>query len=212
MTTTSYISDVILRGPTTSVVFDTALTVTTGAASQVTSHPVESGSFISDHIVNEDITISIRGIISAIAHKIAMGNNSQYVSSQELKYKSGTFTANLISADALSPAEARARIFEMRDRKELLTITTPTALYNNVVITRITEPRDSSHGGALGSDIASWEVVLDLKQVRVVGSGTSQVPVATTKSDKADAVDGSASSESVPLSSGSNILNVLTGG
>jgi len=190
-----HISDVSITTENASLTFDSALMVTTSASSRVTSHPVESGADISDHVVKENIKITIKGVVTALAHKISQkdsaGNlvtETRNVNGFDIQFTRGLTTS-------ITPSQARETIMEIREAVDkLATVVTPTAIYENMVITNITEPRDVSHGGALGGATASWEVSVDLEQLRIISSGTTQIPVASSKADKSEETDSKARS------------------
>jgi len=96
--------------------------------SEVTSHPVEDGADITDHVRARPVTVSISGVVSdspigAVADQRVLGD--------------------VPSADAFT------LLLEIRDAREPVTIQTNLRTFDNMVLTSLQVPQDASTGQSL---------------------------------------------------------------
>lgn len=101
------------------------------ARSQVTQQPVELGSNISDHIINEPDRVSITGFISNTPVAGGFSNRAQ---------------------------DAFEALYAIRDAKELVTVVTGYRVYNNMAISSISIPRDQFTGESIRFTVELIEV------------------------------------------------------
>lgn len=107
------------------------------ATSRVTSQPVQEGSTISDHIVNEPEKLSITGFISDTPVDGSYSNYSQ------------------LAFDSL---------YQIRDAKDTISVVTNFRVYQDMVITRISVPRNVGSGQSI-------EFTVELTKIRKAGAG-----------------------------------------
>ena len=128
----------------------------------VTEHPVETGSAISDHARPRPNRLTLDAVISNTPLTAAAQSNSDSTQGD----------------DSVGRAQAAMRRFEeMRDTSELLMVVTPARIYANMVIESMTVPRDPSTGDAL-------RFSLSFKQVRVVANKAVVVEPQVTRAKK----------------------------
>jgi len=119
----------------------------------VTSNPIEDGSHITDHIINEPDRLNLRGMITDTPVRFLSG--IQDIAEQGL----GGESRSKSTFDTFK---------ELRDTKALVTIVTGLNIYTNMAIRSFTVPRDNTTGETL-------EFTLDLINVKVVSSKTVAV-------------------------------------
>lgn len=130
------------------LVLDACTSQTHTRSGEVAEHPVETGTRIADHIHTDPQRLTINGIVSAYP----------------------------ISTEALSEALTGGRTKTAFDRverawrdRELLTVETSLALYENMAITSMTAPREVESGD-------DFVFVLELVEVRFAIAQTVQIP------------------------------------
>lgn len=120
------------KGSIGSLIVEATLSENHEASSKVTLFPIENGFEISDHIINEPQRVTIEGFISDTPLDGFNGNNAQ---------------------------NAFDTLYEMRDNKELISVITGFKVYENMAITNISVPRDTSTGKAIRFSVELVEVV-----------------------------------------------------
>lgn len=108
---------------------DAALSEEHAFDSEVTMFPVESGADITDHVRAQPITVTIEGVVSDTPIGLMRD------------VRNGTTT--LPSNDAL------AKLIEIRDAREPITVETTLRVYDNMVMTSLQVPQNSKIGDAL---------------------------------------------------------------
>ena len=152
----------------------------------VTSHPVENGSKISDHVQAENLSVSIRGVV--VDTDIFSGTN--VVSEPAILSQNDAFTvvASTGSNVKLGGDVVKKALLDARNNKELCTIIDGEVgitgratgkvknVYNNCVITSLS----FSEGADSGDGV---EVSLTLEQIKLVTlrEVVVNVPTKTTK-------------------------------
>lgn len=129
---------------------DAAVSVNRQFPNRVTSHPVEDGTDISDHVVNDPRVFSIEGVISDAAFQLDADNDPI----------PGGPGRSVLAAFTLE---------DMRDNGELLTLETPNDIYFDVIITDLSIPRDAQTGKSLVFTIT-------LQQITTVERQFAEVP------------------------------------
>lgn len=96
--------------------------------SEVTSHPVEDGADVTDHIRNRPITVSLQGVVS----DTPIGS-----------------VANEREADSLPSDDALAKLEQVRAAREPVTITSSLGSFQNMALQTLSVPTNASTGDAL---------------------------------------------------------------
>ncbi len=139
---------------------------------EVTDHPVEQGSAISDHARPKPEELTIEGVVTntPLSHL----QTRRAVTSEGFSWT----TSAAVNAVRGTPGNAEAAyvtLRAMRDTPRLVTIITALRSYDNMVMTSLKVPREGSIG-----DVCKFEA--KFKQVRIV---TNAVTVVATKVPKA---------------------------
>ncbi len=137
------------------------------ASARVTESPVESGAKISDHVVLEPQTLNIDGVIT---------DTPVYLHPASQNEDDGLLTVPLASSGsrAIDAFEALRRLLEARAP---LTVVTGLHVYENMVLTNVSVPREPESGLAL-------RFSAELRQVRIVHSQTVPPNKASPKKKK----------------------------
>jgi hypothetical protein len=138
-------------------VLDVAVSEEHAFDSEVTSHPVEQGADISDHVLARPINVSIEGVVSDTpigAAATARGDTT------------------------LPSSDAFARLIAIRNAREPVIIETSLQVFRNMVLQSLQVPRSSSTGDALRFRATFVQVQLVVNERTVVEVA---VPVAAKK-------------------------------
>lgn len=129
------------------ITLDAAINEDYTYSSNVTSYPVESGSVVSDHIINDPESFSISGIISQTPLKLLSGLRTE---------------RNLVqkSFDALT---------KIYNDKELVTVVSGLKVFDNMAMTSFRVNRSGATGDALMFDAS-------FTKVTVVETQTTTIP------------------------------------
>lgn len=153
--------DVVFGGKTKATIgvvsLDASISETHTRNAEVTSHPVEDGADISDHIRLEPETLSIRGIVSDTPIVWL-----------------ATFRSPSPIVDDITTVNARvdlayAELQRVMNEGELVSVVTSLRAYENMAITGMSVRRDASTGNVLDVD-------LDLREVILAGTQTVEAP------------------------------------
>lgn len=166
--------DVVLKSALHYIVFDAVVKINITGSSSVTTHPVESGAAISDHIVKDNTRISLTGFVVDLYDKMPGEWSGE-----------GPFEQ--------TPLSAKIALREMQNSNLPLSLVTPTGFYTDLVVTKYSEPRTVEHGGEISSGWSSWEITIDLQQIQKVKSGVGTVPVSEEIEKKTSNTSGSKS-------------------
>jgi hypothetical protein len=142
------------------LVLDASLSESHSFGSTVTRYPVEDGSLISDHTQLEPIELSMEGIVT----------NASLDPLYQRLY-SGTSRMH----------EAMRALLEIRQKRDVVTINTGLAVYDMMVLTNITFPRDPQTGESLRFN-STWT------QIKKVTPGTKTANIDPNYSDIAGGV------------------------
>lgn len=132
---------------------DASLRETHSARNEVTQHPVERGSAVSDHIRPLPDGLVIEGVVS----NAPLARPGLVADSAE----------NVTRADS-----AYLQLLELRNSGQLVTVTTKRRTYTNMALTDLTVPGDASIGDAL-------QFTATFVQVTVVDSRTVELSAQT---------------------------------
>ncbi len=198
----------IQRNNGTIIYFDTAETVVKNFPNKVTTHPIEEGSPITDHIVSEPKKISVNGVISDAAFQFRDDDPFTETQSIILPHKKADGT----TSDILIPARrvpivgrsvaALAELEAIRDKREIFILETRDEVFENMVFTQFDIPRDSSTGNAA-------RVRFTAQQIETVQRRFATVPQAVD-SDKAS--EGAETGKQVTSAASSILFDVAVAG
>lgn len=134
----------------TAVQIDVLDNQTYTTTSTATDHPVEAGSDISDHIIDKPDTLQLVAFFAQSLDDIE----------------------NQIRASETRAQDVYQKLLELKKSKERNTVFTSKREFENMVIERVTEPRERSDG---------ITVTIDLKEIK---TATSQVVAAPPSRDQ----------------------------
>ncbi len=136
-----------------SVVMDATLNETHTSTAQVTDHPVEDGSAISDHIIQRPDEIDIVGIVSNTPIEII-----ERIGNILAGGVSGPAGAASAAFDPHRAEDAYEALLELKTTGALITITTGLRTYEKMAITRVAVSKDAATGDAVPLSISAREV------------------------------------------------------
>lgn len=144
------------RSSVGNVILDATLSETHTNTNQVTDHPVEDGSIISDHINRQPDTLDLVGTVSDFP----------------VYWLGGTMAPSPIDGDATRPKDRVALAYgELRRimiEGELITVVTTLREYENMAIISLTVSRDAGTGKSLPVTISLREIILvETKEVAI---------------------------------------------
>ena len=150
------------------LVFDVTTDLNIAFPTKVTSYPVEDRSTISDHVVNNNPTITISGIFS----------DASFPDTREHKYNQSE-TYDLLQG--------------MRDKRDVVQLIAPFKSldkytlrnYNNLILTNITIGQSTGQGDALYVDLSFEQIRKVINKLDKVTIGTSKNKTAVTAGDTA---------------------------
>lgn len=165
----------VLRGRGSVVVFDAVTEYTEDYRSEIVSHPIETGSDITDHVINAPTEINITGYITSVYHRLSTKTVIQSVAE--------TVTNPLTAASIISSKlnlskqttgsdwkDAYRILVAMWESKQLLSLSSILGEHNDLVIESLSFPKTAENFGGL-------EIRLSLKKVKIVSSSVGIVPV-----------------------------------
>lgn len=123
------------QGKVGSVTFDTVIMEDHRYNSRVTYYPVETGTIVSDHIINEPDVVVLQGLVSDTPLNIlALFNRS---------------------------VQAFNQLVEIHERREVVTVVTGLKVYPSMAITSLNVPRTVRTGQSLTFTIQLQRIVFD---------------------------------------------------
>ena len=159
----------IQRGNGDLVYFDTAESVVKNFPSKVTSHPIEEGSTISDHVISMPRKITVNGVISDASFMFAADDPF----TEQRTLDDGTTRRIPIAGRSLAALDVLQQI---RDNRETFTLSTRDEEFLNMVFTSFQVPRDSKTGDAA-------RVKFTAQQIETVQRRFATVPQAVAAED-----------------------------
>jgi hypothetical protein len=164
-----------ISSPIGDLVLDAALAHTLQADADVTDHPVEKGSAVTDHYRPKPRQVQVDGIVTdtpvSLAERRALAGS---------KVKARTRAVDAI-----------ALLTRIRDEGQLCTISDSRYLYQNMLLFTLSVPRDPSTGEAARFSAAFREIVVvqtstvQLAKVQRVNAKTGLVKINASKTDDA---------------------------
>ena len=198
-------STLIQRANGNIIYFDTAESVVKDFPNKVTTHPIEDGSPITDHVVSEPRKITVTGVISDAAFQF--NENDPFT---ELGPEiNGVVRRVPIKGRSLA---ALNELQEIRDNREIFQMETANEVFTDLVFTMFQIPRDASTGDAA-------RVKFTAQQISTVQRSFVTIPLAAVSdADKAaeNAETGKQSAEdasdaSALLQGSQSLVGIATG-
>lgn len=124
-----------VRSDVAGVFLDATISEDHTYVSRVTQFPIENGRVITDHVINEPDTLSLTGIVSDSPLEILSPFNR--------------------SVDAFN------RLIRIHELKERITVVTGIKVYDNMIMTSLSVPRNLESGQALTFVMEFQKVLLD---------------------------------------------------
>lgn len=131
---------------------------------EITEHPVESGSDITDHVRARAITVTVDGVVSDTPFGALAKRRDELV---------------IVGGEAFAKPseEAFARLLEINDTREPITIETSLRTYTDMVLESFRAPRNAGTGDALRFSAT-------FKQIRLVTNERTTVLVSVPRGKK----------------------------
>ena len=142
--------------------FDSTPRIVHSGSTQPTDHPIEDGSVVSDHSIEQPEEIEISGIITSRPIRILAS------------FETTTFMGNGLAG---RPSEALALIQLLRKTKTLVTVSSRLRDYQNMLIVSDTATEDSATGNIL-------DVTVRLREIRIATVETVAAPAPISPVDK----------------------------
>lgn len=170
--TPAYLSWIDEANEAQSLYFDLAFSYGAEHSSEITTHPVESGANIADHVRVKPLQIKLDVLVSntPIAD-LPDGSRHEKYASIDLKYPTAQAAANgpktLSSYQYSGPNadyinDTYTKLWFLHDSHQIMAVTTPIKLYQNLVITDVKFTRDDQASGDAG------RFSIDLQEVTIV--------------------------------------------
>lgn len=204
---------------------DATLTEGHGFSSKVTSHPVEDGSEISDHVIKSPRVLTITGIISDNPFSVSsastegidgvegnvVGNGGKTEVSKRTSKIGSPLLASLSPSSEVKLSKTAMEIFEsIYEEKLLLTIITGLRTYSNMVMENFSVDRNSRTANSLSFSASFKEVFIAVSEVIDVPIEATTVESAVQKQNKGRLATSEA--ERKEKEKGSSLLFKLKGG
>jgi len=163
------------EGKSVILVFDAALESARDYSAKVTSHPVETGVEIADHVTLENPKFTLKGVVSdaafltpfeqiaSFANRAASGITSAIASTQVGASALKSLGIDIVAKDSRAMSAYQDLQFLYRERKFLTLQFGDEPPYNNLILTKLNVPKDKNIGSAFIFD-------LEFEQIRVVSS------------------------------------------
>ena len=147
-------------------VIDATITQNHTLPSEVTSHPVQEGSDVTDHVRNLPVSFDCECIVSntPIGPVAALRGFSQSV-------------GGLVGGESLPSDDVYAHLLGVREAREPIVVDTPLQRYSGMILTGLTIPIESSTGDAI-------KFTATFTQLRLVSVDRTIVKVAVPRAKK----------------------------
>lgn len=160
-------STVIQRANGDIIYFDTAESVVKDFPNKVTMHPIEDGSPITDHVVSEPRKITVTGVISDAAFMFQDDDPFTTVAGQI-----GSPDQRRVAIPGR--ANAALQVLEaIRDGRELFQLETRDEVFENMVFTSFSVPRDSRTGDAARVNFTAQQITTVQRRFATVPQAVS---------------------------------------
>lgn len=131
--------------------FDLILSESHTLTSIVSSHPVQDGSVISDHIINDLRKGGLKGLVSNFSI-----TRESFDTTEALQVSAGQEVIRGVSSNAAADVWKAFKL--LHEARQLVTITTVLEVYDNVAITNVATSRDGTSGEALVFEVTFQQV------------------------------------------------------
>lgn len=181
---------------TIDVAFDAVVTETHTASAQITTHPVERGVNVADHVYCEPLHLSLEAIVSNTPLSTPATHSSG--SRGEVQDTEDGASALQFSSKMARPIDVWLDLKDAFEAKRILTVVTAVGQYDDMVMVGLSSPREAGSGLRIGSGDGSEVRVdkltfsIEMQQIRVVNTREGQVarrPAAGTQEQKTNAGD-----------------------
>lgn len=164
-------------------IFDVTVAEETRQAYRITSHPAEEGANFSDHIQREPVELTLTGLVSntPLVPSRAPGDNKK--SEAYLRQRERNTGDSVNVYDYIIPGRSRTAydlLQEIAEERGLVEVVTTNRLFTNMAIASISLPRTPK------TSRDALRFTVRLKEIRIVASRYSRVPLTTLRDDVAD--------------------------
>lgn len=168
------------------VLLDASVSETHTSSANITSHPVEQGANITDHVHREPDSITIQGVISNTPTRFPEGVVGVALIRSVVNLVSG------VSNDLAKTAYDQLR--QLVEGKELIKIATTLREYNDMLLENLTVTRDSDNGDCLNFTVTARQVRL----IKTSSVSASPIPAPADTKKAAKKSLGKQSKQTVP--------------
>jgi hypothetical protein len=169
--------------------FDAVVTETHSRSAQVTSHPVEQGADVADHVYIEPLHLTLECVVTntplatpATQNRNSRGEVSTVNGKVSLPFGAGTYTkavgaALQFSQDMLRPRDVYEALRKAFNEKSAFSVDTALEIYHSMVITALSVPREAGSGAMTdkGVRVDRLTFSIEMQQIRVASSKTGEV-------------------------------------
>jgi hypothetical protein len=148
--------------------FDAMISESHRYSNRVTENPVESGGVVTDHIINDPITLRIEALVS----DTPLGVKGFQAAGQRIAAAAGGALGGSAAETRPGPAaDAFGKLIRLWKERGRVTVVTGLQVYRDMAIESIDIPRDANTGRVL-------RFQMSLKQIRLASTLKTQVQVA----------------------------------
>lgn len=178
-------SKVSIKNDVGSIYFDAVFKENHDWKSTATSNPVEDGSPITDHIINEQDKLSLTGFVSNASIDLDLAALAVATSQAYVPYGLGTIYSDAAQSKPKKVQEAFNVLYALKEAKREVVVATRYKIYSDMVITNISIPREVGDGDAI-------EINIDFVKISKVSTQMVDMPKGIVK--------GKAASKRTPTS------------
>ncbi len=157
-------------------VFDAVVTETHSRSAQVTSHPVEQGSDVADHVYIDPLRLTLEAVVTntPLATPVTQARNSQ---GEVRRVDNAKANALRFDKDMLRPRDVYEALRKAYNDKSSFDVDTAIEIYRSMVITSLSVPRDAGSGAQTsnGVRVDRLSFSIEMQQIRVASSKTGDV-------------------------------------
>ena len=151
-----------------SVLLDASVSEVHTSSANITSHPVERGANITDHVHRQPDTLTIQGIVSNTPTRFPQGT---------IGVALVRTVANLVNGVSNDLAKtAYEQLLQLVEGKELIKIVTTLREYNDMLLENLTVTRDAENGDCLNFTVTA-------RQVRLIKTSSVSASSITSPAD-----------------------------
>lgn len=180
----------------TGIVIDATVRETHVSECEVTKNPVEGGAPVADHVQVQPKKLSIEGVISDTPLGFAFIGNIQNL----VRSVTQIFGARSRSQDAYDD------LVRLQESRRPFTVITNLKKYDNMILTSLTVPRDSSTGGAIHFTAEMQQVII-VKSEEIANLATDAADVGAKTKNLGQKVTQPVEAEAQVATKSKSILN-----